>query len=310
MKKIIEIYIIVIILLIIGTTASFAVSGTITTNGVRMRTAPTTDSEIITNLNNGQSIEIIEKDGAWYKIKYEENEGYIHSDYVRADGEVTIVNEQPAEETPVINEPETETPVEEVVPEQENVKEEEAKYPLQAATTVNVKMYVIPSVTSSVTITIEQGKTLTINNKINNWSYVEYENKEGWVRNYALENKTEQPPAVSNEPEPYATFKGYINSESINLREEPSMSANVLATIVQNTEITVTGEDGDWYKVDYREYKGYIAKRLINEKPISTITSRSLDEPRQTVELEDKVQEETSSEAQQTENVATNTIRN
>ena len=74
----------------------FASTGTVTTDGLRMRKEASTDGEIVTSLNNGAQVEIVEKVGDWYKVKYyDEYEGYLFSEYVKVNGEEQEENETP-----------------------------------------------------------------------------------------------------------------------------------------------------------------------------------------------------------------------
>ncbi len=51
-----------------------------------------------------------------------------------------------------------------------------------------------------------------------------------------------------------------ITTETLNLRKEASTDSDIVALISIGDECEVLGEEGDWYKVQYGEYKGYISK--------------------------------------------------
>ena len=51
-----------------------------------------------------------------------------------------------------------------------------------------------------------------------------------------------------------------ITTETLNLRKEASTDSNIVALISVGDECEVLGEEGDWYKVQYKEYTGYISK--------------------------------------------------
>ena len=52
-------------------TSSFAqATGIITGVTVRMREKPTTSSEIIRNLDEDNKVDVLEKEGNWYKVSY------------------------------------------------------------------------------------------------------------------------------------------------------------------------------------------------------------------------------------------------
>jgi len=266
MKKIKEIYIITLLLIIIGITTSLATSGTVNTDGIRLRNKPSTEGLVITLVSKGTKVDIEEKTGDWYKVKYKNDEGYISAQYVDSDGTVTDA---------AINVADNNTTTE--------------AYPQAATTTVITKMYVIPSITSSVMEQIEVGKTITINEKLNNWAYITYDNKSGWIRNAALQgtagdNNTAEttPPATTPETPPAATTpsitKGYVNVASAYVRETPSTSGKVVTSLLLNTGVTITGEESGWYAIQFQDYKGYISKDLVSSSPVTT--SRSSDQPR------------------------------
>lgn len=66
----------------------------------------------------------------------------------------------------------------------------------------------------------------------------------------------------------------YVNSASINVREEPSTDSKKITSLTINEEVTVIGEFETWYKVRINNEEGYIAKRLLSDTK-TQITSRS-----------------------------------
>ena len=124
--------------------------------------------------------------------------------------------------------------------------------------------------------------------------------KSGWIFKSLIDNEnlnvvpneptvtpeeTEKPevtpePTVEPTPEPTATpntstssNKGYINVANANIREKASTTADVLISLTENTEVTILGEENDFYKISASNVKeGYVAKRLVT---LNTVTSRS-----------------------------------
>ena len=64
----------------------------------------------------------------------------------------------------------------------------------------------------------------------------------------------------------YTKTTKYINASSVYVRKEASTSAGIVTTLIRNTDVTVVGESGDWYKVTYKDYSGYIYKELLSDK--------------------------------------------
>ena len=70
-----------------GQTATFAETeepdmGQVTADKVNMREAPNTDSEILGEVPGGTAVEVLGKDGTWYRVLYNETVGYIRQDYL------------------------------------------------------------------------------------------------------------------------------------------------------------------------------------------------------------------------------------
>ena len=67
-----------------------------------------------------------------------------------------------------------------------------------------------------------------------------------------------------------------ITTETLNLRKEASTESNIVALISIGDECEVLGEEGDWYKVRYKDYTGYISKeytKVINNEESTTSTN-------------------------------------
>ena len=291
MKDLKRISIVFLVTVLLLTIKSLAITGTVNApNGLILRKEAAKSGEVIMTISDKSQVEIVEKSGEWYKVKYGSNEGYLFAEYVELQEEIKKEEPTEAEQT---EEPQTEQQPEEKQAQEETKQNEEpqqqiSELPKQVQTPSNLKIYVLPSVTASVVNNIEAGKTITINKELNDWANITFENKSGWVRKSLIENATvaekqEEPkqeePAQSEEPKQqevaFKTKKGYIDADmSVNVRETASASATVLITLNPNTEVTVVGEENDFYKIEYKEYTGYVAKRLISDSQVK-VTSRS-----------------------------------
>ena len=60
-----------------------------------------------------------------------------------------------------------------------------------------------------------------------------------------------------------ASQTGQVNTSSLILRQSASKSSQALQTLPKGTKITITGTSGDWYKVTYGKYTGYVMKRYV-----------------------------------------------
>lgn len=246
-------------------TISLAKTGIVNApNGLVLRETASKSANPITTVSDEEKVEILEENGEWYKVKYGRYEGYMFAEYVTA--EETEEEKTEVEQTPSQEETKQE---EEKLPEKEESKEQQ-----NVVLNSNIDIYVIPSVTSKIMMSVEKEKTITINYELNDWVNVTFEGKQGWVRKFYIENTQPTEPEEDNQNEEETKTevlnkKGYVDvSNSANVRETASTSANIITTLLRNTEVTIIGEEGDFYKIQYKDITGYISKTLISDKAL------------------------------------------
>lgn len=66
---------------------------------------------------------------------------------------------------------------------------------------------------------------------------------------------------------------GTVTTNGLNLRESASASANVITSLSNGTTVNIIGEDGNWYKVTYQNYTGYVSKDYLNKNSDNTATT-------------------------------------
>ena len=84
MKKILK-SILIIAVVVLMNAHVYATTGKVTYDTVRIRKEANTDSEILTVASLNEKVEIIEKEGDWYKVKYSEFTGYIRNDMLEVE---------------------------------------------------------------------------------------------------------------------------------------------------------------------------------------------------------------------------------
>ena len=57
-----------------------------------------------------------------------------------------------------------------------------------------------------------------------------------------------------------AATKVKVTGDTLNVRKSPSTSAKVVAMLFKGVECELLGEEGDWYKIKYKTYTGYVSK--------------------------------------------------
>lgn len=62
----------------------------------------------------------------------------------------------------------------------------------------------------------------------------------------------------------YASSVGTVNCSTLNLRAKASRDSKSLQTLQKGDEVTILSTTGDWYKVSYGKYTGYVMKKYIS----------------------------------------------
>ncbi|MCL2355517.1 MAG: SH3 domain-containing protein [Oscillospiraceae bacterium] len=270
MKKIKRIYIITLTLLAFSAGIVLGSEGIVNHTGVRMRTGPSTQTEIITNLSSGDRVEIVERSGNWYRIRHNDTLGYMHSDYVDI---IEVPVESNNEETETATSGEVDT----------YIPDEESIFPQSVVMLSETRMHIIPSLSSSVLTEIADGRTITVYRRINNWSYISYENQRGWAR-IELPSGNNEENANSNNYEDVTIENNthrFINASVANVRQAANTTSEIVGTLARGVRVTVVGESNDWYRIEFDGLTGYIMKSLVSEEVSATPTVRGNEEPRQ-----------------------------
>lgn len=56
-----------------------------------------------------------------------------------------------------------------------------------------------------------------------------------------------------------------VTTETLNLRKKPSTSSEIVATFSEGVKCELLEESGDWYKVKYKTYTGYVSKEYVKK---------------------------------------------
>ncbi|EOU1108771.1 SH3 domain-containing protein [Clostridium perfringens] len=239
---------------------------------LNVRQASTTSSRIIGSLKGGEKVNIINESNGFYKIEFNNSYGYVYSKYISKDGG--------GEKAQIVKQ-------EEVKKEKVDESKKEAKSTTKAEPIVLAIRYLnktgIVNVSSS--LNVREGAStsskvigsLSGNTKViivgeeGAFYKIEYKGSHGYVAKEYVKGVTEssnsnqgtQTPEKPSIPE-NTKKTGIVNvSSSLNVREEASTSSKVIGSLSGNTKVTIVGEEGAFYKIEYKGSHGYVAKEYI-----------------------------------------------
>ena len=325
--KIIAIIIIYIGLILINTQVFAANIGKTVNDTTRLREKASTSSSTVTLISINQEVEIISQDGDWYKVKYKNNgktySGYIRSDMLDIDEKEEIKQEDNKTEKEEITEStEISTESDETV---DNTQEIEIKEGITAVLKSKTEIRILPLINSNITGNIAKKTEITILETLGVWTYIESEEKAGWVitsklqenltSNDKTEIKTEKETNKKEEAKPIETTKKedttatkkeqqkmYISSQTVNLRKESNSNSTILKQLSRNKQVTVIEKvNNTWSKVEVDGITGYISSTYLSEKK-TEVTSRGSEKSREEKKEETKKEEPKREETKKTEN--------
>lgn len=112
-----------------------------------------------------------------------------------------------------------------------------------------------PSAGGKLLLTVPEGTTLDITSAQGNWYQTTYQGKSGWVSADYVNIVT-------------AYKQGKITaSGGLNIRANPSTTADILTTIPERATVTLAEDRGEWYKVTYRGTSGWIFAEYVSALP-------------------------------------------
>lgn len=289
-RKLILVNIIIAGAILLFTTKVSAATATVTTETLNLREKADTSSNVLELLNADEKLEIISEEGSWYKVKHGNNTGYVSKDYVKVSGTVdsNTKNNDDTTTTTGKNQDSNNTT--------QTSDFSNANVGDKITIKANAKVRILPLINSQILTTLTSDTEAEVISTTNNWIFVSLNTITGWIPKTSDISTVKSEETTNNEPTTETTTKQeeikqetttqtnttsysetktkYINVNSAYVRSEASTSGSIVTTLIKDTDVKVTGESGDWYKVEYGSYSGYIYKDLLSDNKSGT-TNRS-----------------------------------
>ena len=248
---------------------------------LNVRQASTTNSRIIGSLKGGEKVNIISESNGFYKIEFNNSYGYVYSKYISKDGDsekVQVVKQEEVKKEKVDESKKEAKATPKAEPVVLAVRSLNKTGIVNVSSSLNVRS---SASTSSKVIGSLSGNTkVTIVGEEGAFYKIEYKGSHGYVAKEYIKDVTEsnnsnqgtQTPEKPSTPE--STEKtGIVNvSSSLNVREGASTSSKVIGSLSGNTKVTIVGEEGAFYKIEYKGSHGYVAKEYIKDIKDEVVT--------------------------------------
>ncbi|MGM8249704.1 SH3 domain-containing protein [Clostridium perfringens] len=241
---------------------------------LNVRQASTTNSRIIGSLKGGEKVNVISESNGFYKIEFNNSYGYVYSKYISKDGDsekVQVVKQEEVKKEKVDESKKEAKATPKAEPIVLAVRSLNKTGIVNVSSSLNVRE---GASTSSKVIGSLSGNTkVTIVGEEGAFYKIEYKGSHGYVAKEYVKDVTEsnnsnqgtQTPEKPSNPE--STEKtGIVNvSSSLNVRSSASTSSKVIGSLSGNTKVTIVGEEGAFYKIEYKGSYGYVAKEYVKD---------------------------------------------
>ena len=312
-----------------------------------LRETADSDSKILDLVNKGESVEVLETKGEWYKVKYKNITGYLRNDLVQLSNETTktekeeTTNNNTEKANTVVEDSKTEESVETAANIETTTVETIEKYKAKE----DIKLKVIPLINALEIEEIKKDTEVEIQDKMNNWAYVNVQEKQGWVIFEKLEklekveqktestqkeenqktenqenNNTNNKQTTQQETAKQTSKTMYINTETVNLRSSANRTSSIVVQLAINTKVEVVSEENGWSKVKSNGKEGYILSTLLSTTKQETsrgasesriaAAAKTTTENSQSTQTQNTQKQETTSTTQQSTTTSTTTGAN
>ncbi|MDS0526619.1 SH3 domain-containing protein [Clostridium sp. SHJSY1] len=216
------------------------------TSSLNIRQSTSTSSTVLGILRNGETFDILGKNGSWYNIKTGTVTGYVSGDYVKEVSGSSSNNSGG------------------------NASQEVAKNQKGQVINVTSSLNIRQSTSTSSTVLgiLRNGETFDILGKNGSWYNIKTGTATGYVSgDYVKEvsGSSSNNSGGNASQEVAKNQKGQVINVTSNLRvrSQANTSSTVLGYLLNGQTIDVTGKIGEWIKLNYNGQIGYVSDQYI-----------------------------------------------
>ncbi len=202
----------------------------VNTDGLNVRTGPSTSYASIGKLNTGDKVEVISESAGWSKINYNNKTAYVSSGYLKAASTTTPSTTEQYKEIKVVN-------------------------------TDGLNVRKGPSTSYESIGKIDKGTNVEVISESNGWSKINYKNTTAYVATKYLDKKSTD---TEDTTEQYKEIK-VVNTDGLNVRKGPSTSYESIGKIDKGTNVEVISESNGWSKINYKNTTAYVATKYLDK---------------------------------------------
>lgn len=195
----------------------------VTGGALNLRQNPSLDAKVLRQYPNGTWMTVLSEEGEWSKVEIGGSTGYVMSKYLTETSTVSTLY-------------------------------------VRTNTGRGLNLRDMPSLEGSIITSFKPGTAVDVLVRGANWHKVSVDGQTGYMNAAYLSGSAASGSESSGK---IGTVSNPGQNQVLLLRETASTDARVLGYFSNGTQVTITGEEGDFYKVTVSGKKGFMMKKFI-----------------------------------------------
>lgn len=233
-----------------ATSSSSKPTATVTGSSVNIRKSASTGAAILKRVEKGAVLEAVSISDGWVKVKYSGETGYVSADYVKVSG-LSYSSGSSA-----------------------TLKEMDENGTVNASS-VNVRDGA--STSSDKLYSLSKGASVDVTGIKGDWYRVHTSKGTGYVLSkyvtIVVSSNSSSGSDSTGESLKEMSAKGTITGGGVNVRKSASTSSTALYKLSSGDSVSVTGKQGDWYRVKTGEGTGFVLGKYVSVDSSSSSSS-------------------------------------
>ena len=236
----------------VATSASSTPTAKVTGSSVNIRKSASTGATVLKRVDKGAVLEAVSISDGWVKVKYDGVTGYVSADYVSVTGLSSSSGSS------------------------DNLTEMDREGVINASE-VNVRSGA--STSSSKLYSLKKGAEVDVTGLKGDWYRVHTSSGTGYVLAKYVTLSSSSGSSGSDSTSSSLTSmdaSGTISGNGVNVRKSASTSSSALYKLGEGDKVSVTGKQGDWYRISTSSGTGFVLAKYVEVSTSSGTSSSSV----------------------------------
>ncbi|MDQ0254509.1 N-acetylmuramoyl-L-alanine amidase [Evansella vedderi] len=226
-----------------GTNATTVIgNGEVTATRLNVRDQASTNGRVIGSLTQGSRVEVYEKSGQWYRIRINNNWGFVHGDFLRVTN-LQSNSGSSSSTSQVIGSGEV------------------------TATRLNVRDQA--STNGRIIGSLDRGTQIDLHEKVGQWYRIRLNNSWGFIHGDFVQvrnssnNSGSGAGSGSNANQNSTLGTGEVTASRLNVRDQASTNGRIVGSLDRGTRVELRGQTGQWYEIRLNNSRAFVHSDFI-----------------------------------------------